>query len=289
MNAQKQAAKAAIDQATDLNSMNQATSTATTLDSDMGTLADVTSVLINNNNYKYASDAPKSTVGTDYTNADILLDKDDKITGQNADDATVLKLVDQINTDKSSLDGDTNLADAEKTISGLKHLNDAQRSAANQAVTQASDLTGLKTAVANAQTVDTAMSNFQNVVDQANEAKTTNNYLQADTDKQNDLDSAVQNAQAVLATTGANDSADQVNALTKSVNDAVAALNGDANKAKAENEANDNTDESNQTQVTNQSTNANNSNLREADKITISVPGTITVHDKSMLTSSEKS
>ncbi|OUQ45121.1 DUF1542 domain-containing protein, partial [Lactobacillus gallinarum] len=228
-NAQKQAAEAAIDQATDLNTMNQATSTATTLDGDMGKLSDLTADLTNTNNYKYASDKPKSAVATDYTNADVLLDK---TAGQNADDATVLKLIDQINTHKSSLDGDTNLSDAETTISGLTHLNDAQRSAANQAVTNASDLTGLKTAVANAKSVDSAMSDLQTAVGQANETKTTNNYLQADTDKQNDLDSAIQNAQAVLAATGANDSADQVKALTKLVNDAVDALDGDANTKK---------------------------------------------------------
>ncbi|WP_283598387.1 YSIRK-type signal peptide-containing protein, partial [Lactobacillus gallinarum] len=225
-NAQKQAAEAAIDQATDLNTMNQATSTATTLDGDMGKLSDLTADLTNTNNYKYASDKPKSAVATDYTNANVLLDK---TAGQNADDATVLKLIDQINTHKSSLDGDKNLSAAEKTISGLTHLNDAQRSAANRTVTSASDLTGLKTAVGNAQSVDSAMSDLQTAVNQANEAKTTNNYLQASADKQGNLNSAVQNAQAVLAATGANDSADQVKALTKSVNDAVDALDGDAN------------------------------------------------------------
>lgn len=224
-NAQKQAAEAAIDQATDLNTMNQATSTATTLDGDMGKLSDLTADLTNTNNYKYASDTPKSTVATDCTEADVLLDK---TAGQNADDATVLKLIDQINTHKSSLDGDTNLSAAETTISGLTHLNDAQRSAANQAVTNASDLTGLKTAVGNAQSVDSAMSDLQTAVNQANEAKTTNNYLQASADKKDNLNSAVQNAQAVLAATGANDSANQVKALTKSVNDAVNALDGDA-------------------------------------------------------------
>ena len=226
--AQKQAAEAAIDQATDLNTMNQAISTATTLDGDMGKLSDLTADLTNTNNYKYASDKPKSTVAADYTNADVLLDKDDKTAGQNADDATVLKLIDQINTHKSSLDGDTNLSAAETTISGLTHLNDAQRSAANQAVTNASDLTGLNTAVGNAQSVDSAMSDLQTAVNQANEAKTTNNYLQASADKKDNLNSAVQNAQAVLAATGANDSANKVKALTNSVNDAVDALDGDA-------------------------------------------------------------
>ena len=241
--AQKQAAKVAIDQATDLNTMNQATSTATTLDGDMGKLSDLTADLTNTNNYKYASDKPKSTVATDYTNADVLLDKDDKTAGQNADDATVLKLIDQINTHKSSLDGDTNLSAAETTISGLTHLNDAQRSAANQAVTNASDLTGLKTAVGNAQSVDSAMSDLQTAVNQANEAKTTNNYLQASADKQDNLNSAVQNAQAVLAATGANDSANQVKALTKLVNDAVDALDGESNLAKAKDQADQNIDQ----------------------------------------------
>ena len=241
--AQKQAAEAAIDQATDLNTMNQATSTATTLDGDMGKLSDLTADLTNTNNYKYASDTPKSTVATDYTNADVLLDKDDKTAGQNADDATVLKLIDQINTHKSSLDGDTNLSAAKTTISGLTHLNDAQRSAANQAVTNASDLTGLKTAVGNAQSVDSAMSDLQTAVNQANEAKTTNNYLQASADKQDNLNSVVQNAQAVLAATGANDSANQVKALTKSVNDAVDALDGESNLAKAKDQADQNIDQ----------------------------------------------
>ena len=193
--AQKQAAEAAIDQATDLNTMNQATSTATTLDGDMGKLSDLTADLTNTNNYKYASDKPKSTVAADYTNADVLLDKDDKTAGQNADDATVLKLIDQINTHKSSLDGDTNLSAAETTISGLTHLNDAQRSAANQAVTNASDLTGLKTAVGNAQSVDSAMSDLQTAVNQANEAKKSASYYNdANGDDKSALDKALSKA-----------------------------------------------------------------------------------------------
>ncbi len=239
-NAQKQAAEAAIDKATDLNTMNQATSTATTLDGDMGKLSDLTADLTNTNNYKYASDTPKSTVATDCTEADVLLDK---TAGQNAADATVLQLIDRINTDKSSLDGDKNLSAAEKTISELTHLNDAQRSAANQTVTSASDLTGLKTAVANAQSVNSAMSDLQTAVNQANEAKTTNNYLQASADKQDNLNSAVQNAQAVLAATGANDSANQVKALTKSVKDAVDALDGDSNLANTKKQAEQNIDQ----------------------------------------------
>ena len=144
------------------------------------------------------------------------------------------------------MDGDKNLSAAKKTISGLTHLNDAQRSAANQTVTSASDLTGLKTAVANAESVNSAMSDLQTAVNQANEAKTTNNYLQASAGKQDNLNSAVQNAQAVLAATGENDSANQVKALTQSVNDAVDALDGDANTkiddvAKAAKQAIDNT------------------------------------------------
>ena len=51
--AQKQAAEAAIDQATDLNTMNQATSTATTLDGDMGKLSDLTADLTNTNNLNF--------------------------------------------------------------------------------------------------------------------------------------------------------------------------------------------------------------------------------------------
>ncbi|WP_143439215.1 DUF1542 domain-containing protein, partial [Lactobacillus crispatus] len=121
---------------------------------------------------------------------------------------------------------------AKATIQNLTHLNHAQKQAAEAAIDQATDLNTMNQATSTATTLDGDMSDLQTAVNQANEAKTTNNYLQAIADKQDNLNSAVQNAQAVLAATGANDSANQVKALTKSVNDAVGALDGDANTKK---------------------------------------------------------
>ncbi|WP_308570353.1 DUF1542 domain-containing protein, partial [uncultured Lactobacillus sp.] len=117
---------------------------------------------------------------------------------------------------------------AKATIENLTHLNRAQKQAAEAAIDQATDLNTMNQATSTATTLDGDMSDLQTAVNQANEAKTTNNYLQASAGKQDNLNSAVQNAQAVLAATGANDSANQVKALTKSVNDAVDALDGDA-------------------------------------------------------------
>ena len=121
---------------------------------------------------------------------------------------------------------------AKATIEKLTHLNHAQKQAAEAAIDQATDLNTMNQATSTATTLDGDMGDLQTAVNQANEAKTTNNYLQASVDKQANLNSAVQNAQAVLAATGANDSAKQVKALTKSVNDAVDALDGDANTKK---------------------------------------------------------
>ncbi|MDM8290240.1 DUF1542 domain-containing protein, partial [Lactobacillus crispatus] len=121
---------------------------------------------------------------------------------------------------------------AKATIKNLTHLNNAQKQAAEVAVDQATDLNTMNQATSTATTLDGNMGDLQTAVNQANEAKTTNNYLQASADKKDNLNSVVQNAQAVLAATGANDSANQVKALTKSVNDAVGALDGDANTKK---------------------------------------------------------
>ena len=117
---------------------------------------------------------------------------------------------------------------AKATIENLTHLNHAQKQAAEEAIDQATDLNTMNQAISTATTLDGDMGDLQTAVNQANKAKTTNNYLQASADKKDNLNSEVQNAQAVLAATGANDSANQVKALTNSVNDAVDALDGDA-------------------------------------------------------------
>ena len=197
---------------------------------------------------------------------------------------TVNNLINAINKAENDLNGQTNLDNSKKQadndVDQLGNLSDEQKHNAEQEINNAQTDSDINKAKDDASKLNDDLGKLNQAISDAN----TPNYSEADPEKQKALDDALSEAEKAK---NSNDPS-AVETATKDLQDAQATLNGDANKAKAENEANDNTDESNQTQVTNQSTNTTDSNLRDADKITISVPETITVHNKGVLTSSEK-
>ena len=286
--AQKQAAKDAVDKATNSNENSTAEGDATTLDQGMASLKQAISDGEGTHGtvaYDEADADKKSALDNAIKNGQAVTDVTN---GGNDDLSTVRSLTQAIETAKVALNGENNLETAQnhanQDIDQMGNLSGDQKQNAETAIKNAKTSSDVAMAENDAKTLNDDLGKLSQAISDANQAKTTPNYTEADPEKQKALDDALSEAEQ------AKDSNDpsEVEKATKDLQDAQSALNGDANKAKAENEANDNTDESNQTQVTNQSTNANNSNLRDADKITISVPGTITVHDKSMLTSSEK-
>ncbi|CCI87038.1 LPXTG cell wall anchor domain-containing protein [Lactobacillus gigeriorum] len=286
--AQKQVAEDAVDKATNSNEISTTEGDATTLDQGVASLKQAISDGKGTHGtvaYDEADADKKSALNNAIKNGQAVTDVTN---GGNDDLSTVRRLTQAIETAKAALNGENNLETAQnhanQDIDQMGNLSGDQKQNAETAIKNAKTSSDVAKAKNDAKTLNDDLGKLSQTISDANQAKTTPNYTEADPEKQKALDDALSEAEQ------AKDSNDpsEVEKATKDLQDAQAALNGDANKAKAENEANDNTDESNQTQVTNQSTNANNSNLRDADKITISVQGTITVHDKSMLTSSEK-
>ncbi|MQB73355.1 hypothetical protein DN439_06980, partial [Lactobacillus reuteri] len=129
--AQKQAAEAAIDQATDLNTMNQAKQDASTLDRAMGTLKQaITDGEATHGTVAYDEADPdkKSTLDNAIKNGQAVTDATN---GSNADLTTVKDLSQAIENAQTGLNGDSNLAkakeQADQNIAKLPNLSDGQK------------------------------------------------------------------------------------------------------------------------------------------------------------------
>ena len=129
--AQKQAAEAAIDQATDLNTMNQAKQDASTLDRAMGTLKQaITNGEATHGTVAYdeADLDKKSTLDNAIKNGQAVTDATN---GSNADLTTVKDLSQAIENAQTGLNGNSNLAkakdQADQNIAKLPNLSDGQK------------------------------------------------------------------------------------------------------------------------------------------------------------------
>ncbi|MCW8106740.1 Rib/alpha-like domain-containing protein, partial [Lactobacillus mulieris] len=144
---------------------------------------------------------------------------------------------------------DSNLDNAKKAandaIDKLNNLNDAQKAIAKAAVKAATTVDAVTAAQTNATTTDTNMGNLSNDDNykSAESIKQGSNYKNADTDLKKAYDDAVNEAKALLDKSTGTSTGDvskdpvAVEAAKKKVDEALAALNGDSNLAKAKEEA----------------------------------------------------
>ncbi|MBP2058520.1 LPXTG-motif cell wall-anchored protein [Lactobacillus colini] len=240
--AQKQAAKDAVDNATTPDAVTTAQTTAKTLDDDMGDLN--TSV----------SDYDTTKSSLNYTNADADKQKayDDAVAaaqailakvGDNADSSAVQAAKKAVEDAKAALNGNANLEKAKQAakdaIDALTNLNDAQKTAAKEAVEKATDPAGVTTAQNTATNLNGNMGDLNSSVGDYDTTEKSVNYTNADADKQKAYDDAVAAAKAILAKDGDNADSSVVQAAQKAVEDAKAALNGNANLEKAKQAAKD--------------------------------------------------
>ena len=213
--ADKTAAKAYVDKATDISGVNTAKTDAQNL----------------NDAKKAAKDA--------IDKMEDLSDADKAAAKANVDKATDISGVDTAKTDAQNLN-DAKKA-AKKAINEMGNLNNAQKDTALKAVVNATPESAVVKVQNTAQTTDDNMSdlstdaNFKN----ADDIKNSSNYVNADKNLKDAYDKAVENAKALLDKINGSSTGDVstesavVKAAKQAVDEALNALNGDSNLSKA--------------------------------------------------------
>ena len=199
--AQKEAAKAAVNNATDAAGVTAASDNAEALDGNMGNLkesvADVNATKASVN-YTNADEEAQKAYDAAVEAANAIVAKE----GANADSATVQAALEKVQAAKATLDGDSNLANAKQAaqdaIDKLNNLNEAQKAAAKAAIEQASSLAEVSTASDKATNLDSSMGDLKKASIDSESIKNNVEYVNASADKQKAFDDAMKAASDVL-------------------------------------------------------------------------------------------
>ncbi|MBR9407570.1 hyperosmolarity resistance protein Ebh, partial [Staphylococcus aureus] len=156
--------------------------------------------------------------------------------------STITQKAEQVNSSKTALNGDENLAAAKQNaktyLNTLTSITDAQKNNLISQITSATRVSGVDTVKQNAQHLDQAMASLQNGINNESQVKSSEKYRDADTNKQQEYDNAITAAKAILnKSTGPNTAQNAVEAALQRVNNAKDALNGDAKLIAAQNAA----------------------------------------------------
>ena len=240
--AQKAAAKAAVDNATDAAGVTAASNKAEALDGNMGDLkesvadVDATKASVN---YTNADEAAQKVYDAAVEAANAIVAKE----GANADSAAVQAALEKVQAAKAALNGDSNLANAKQAaqdaIDKLNNLNEAQKAAAKEAVNNATDAAGVTAASEQATALDGNMGDLKESVADADTTKASGNYKNADEKVQKAYDAAVEAANAIVAKEGTKADSAEVQAALEKVQAAKAALDGDSKLADSKQAAKD--------------------------------------------------
>lgn len=150
---------------------------------------------------------------------------------------TINQKASQVNSAKSTLNGDEKLAAAKQSakldIGRLSDLNNAQQTAANAEVDQAPNIAAVTAAKNKATSLNTAMGHLKQALAEKDNTKRSVNYTDADQPKQQAYDTAVSQVEAITNPNGSNANETQVQAALNQLNQAKHDLNGDNKVAQA--------------------------------------------------------
>ncbi|ORN73305.1 hypothetical protein B8A16_03095, partial [Staphylococcus aureus] len=240
--AQKDALKQQVDAAQTVANVNTIKQTAQDLNQAMTQLkqgiANKDTVKASENYHD--ADADKQTA---YTNA---VSQAEGIINQttnptlNPDEIT--RALTQVTDAKNGLNGEAKLAtekqNAKDAVSGMTHLNDAQKQALKGQIDQSPEIATVNQVKQTATSLDQAMDQLSQAINDKAQTLADGNYLNADPDKQNAYKQAVAKAEALLnKQSGTNEVQAQVESITNEVNAAKQALNGNDNLANAKQQA----------------------------------------------------
>nr|WP_263421897.1 DUF1542 domain-containing protein [Staphylococcus aureus] len=242
-NAQKDALTRSIDGATTVAGVNQETAKATELNNAMHSLQnginDETQTK-QTQKYQDAEPSKKSAYDQAVNAAKAILTK---ASGQNVDKAAVEQALQNVNSTKTALNGDAKLneakAAAKQTLCTLTHINNAQRTALDNEITQATNVEGVNTVKAKAQQLDAAMGQLETSIRDKDTTLQSQNYQDANDAKRTAYSQAVNAAATILnKTAGGNTPKADVERAMQAVTQANTALNGIQNLERAKQAAN---------------------------------------------------
>ncbi|WP_225969847.1 DUF1542 domain-containing protein, partial [Staphylococcus aureus] len=242
-NAQKDALTRSIDGATTVAGVNQETAKATELNNAMHSLQNgINDEAQTKQTQKYLDAEPikKSAYDQAVNAAKAILTK---ASGQNVDKAAVEQALQNVNSTKTALNGDAKLneakAAAKQTLGTLTHINNAQRTALDNEITQATNVEGVNTVKAKAQQLDGAMGQLETSIRDKDTTLQSQNYQDADDAKRTAYSQAVNAAATILnKTAGGNTPKADVERAMQAVTQANTALNGIQNLERAKQAAN---------------------------------------------------
>ncbi len=242
-NAQKDALTRNIDGATTVAGVNQETAKATELNNAMHSLQNgINDETQTKQTQKYLDAEPskKSAYDQAVNAAKAILTK---ASGQNVDKAAVEQALQNVNSTKTALNGDAKLneakAAAKQTLGTLTHINNAQRNALDNEITQATNVEGVNTVKAKAQQLDGAMGQLETSIRDKDTTLQSQNYQDADDAKRTAYSQAVNAAATILnKTAGGNTPKADVERAMQAVTQANTALNGIQNLERAKQAAN---------------------------------------------------
>lgn len=242
-NAQKDALTRSIDGATTVAGVNQETVKATELNNAMHSLQNgINDETQTKQTQKYLDAEPskKSAYDQAVNAAKAILTK---ASGQNVDKAAVEQALQNVNSTKTALNGDAKLneakAAAKQTLGTLTHINNAQRTALDNEITQATNVEGVNTVKAKAQQLDGAMGQLETSIRDKDTTLQSQNYQDADDAKRTAYSQAVNAAATILnKTSGGNTPKADVERAMQAVTQANTALNGIQNLERAKQAAN---------------------------------------------------
>mgnify|MGYP002718546207 CR=1 FL=1 len=242
-NAQKDALTHSIDGATTVAGVNQETAKATELNNAMRSLQNgINDETQTKQTQKYLDAEPskKSAYDQAVNAAKAILTK---ASGQNVDKAAVEQALQNVNSTKTALNGDAKLneakAAAKQTLGTLTHINNAQRTALDNEITQATNVEGVNTVKAKAQQLDGAMGQLETSIRDKDTTLQSQNYQDADDAKRTAYSQAVNAAATILnKTAGGNTPKADVERAMQAVTQANTALNGIQNLERAKQAAN---------------------------------------------------
>ncbi|WP_256961710.1 DUF1542 domain-containing protein, partial [Staphylococcus argenteus] len=242
-NAQKDALTHSIDGATTVAGVNQETAKATALNNAMHSLQNgINDETQTKQTQKYLDAEPskKSAYDQAVTAAKAILTK---ASGQNVDKEAVEQALQNVNSTKTALNGDAKLNEAKvtakQTLGTLTHINNAQRSALDNEITQATNVDGVNTVKAKAQQLDGAMGQLESSIRDKDTTLQSQNYQDADDAKRTAYSQAVNAAATILnKTSGGNTPKADVERAMQAVTQANTALNGIQNLERAKQAAN---------------------------------------------------
>ncbi|SBC50549.1 extracellular matrix binding protein [Staphylococcus aureus] len=242
-NAQKDALTHSIDGATTVAGVNQETAKATELNNAMRSLQNgINDETQTKQTQKYLDAEPskKSAYDQAVNAAKAILTK---ASGQNVDKVAVEQALQNVNSTKTALNGDAKLneakAAAKQTLGTLTHINNAQRTALDNEITQATNVEGVNTVKAKAQQLDGAMGQLETSIRDKDTTLQSQNYQDADDAKRTAYSQAVNAAATILnKTAGGNTPKADVERAMQAVTQANTALNGIQNLERAKQAAN---------------------------------------------------